>query len=324
MKTILVLISSGIAYLSFGHEGLPAYLEINELQTAAEYQIIWKRPLVANRPIAITPMFPEDCIMSNSTLRNPRNTALIQHSKLVCAIPLDSRNIGMQGLQDTGTDVVVRVRPNMPNEITAFLSPSSNSFTVHRNQPILLWDYLQLGLKHLVLGLDHVLFILCLLFFVPRIGPLIGVITGFTIAHSITLGLSVLGKVSVPQAPVEAIIALSIVFLSLERIRDKKDTLTYKHTWIVAVIFGLLHGFGFAGILHEIGLPNQQLITALLLFNVGVEIGQILVIALIFLGIAATKRIWERLPQITTLPILYAVGGVGAFWFIDRSFSLLN
>ena len=324
MKTALLLVSLGIAALSNGHEGLPAYLEINELQGAGEYQVIWKRPLVANRPLNIRPMFPKDCILSNSTLRNPRNSALIQHSKLLCTTSLESRVIEVQGLQNTGADVVVRVYPNTQNEITALLGPSSNSFTVHSNQPLLLWDYLQLGLKHLVFGIDHILFVLCLLFFVPRIGPLIGVITGFTIAHSITLGLSALGTVSVPQAPIEAVIALSIIFLSIERIRDKKDTLTYKHTWIVAAIFGLLHGFGFAGVLHEIGLPNEQLLTALLLFNVGVELGQILVIALIFLGIAIIKKIWSDFLQVSTLPILYAIGSVGAFWFIDRSFSLLN
>jgi hypothetical protein len=162
------------------------------------------------------------------------------------------------------------------------------------------------------------------MFFVPGIGPLIKVITGFTIAHSITLGLSAMQIISVPQAPIEAVIALSIVFLSIERIRDMKDTLSFKHTWIISVIFGLLHGFGFAGILHDIGLPEGQLLSALLLFNLGVEIGQILVIALIFLGIATMSLIWGRLPPKSTLPVLYVIGGIGAFWFIDRSLSLMT
>ncbi len=103
-----------------------------------------------------------------------------------------------------------------------------------------------------------------------------------------------------------------------------KDTLSFKHTWIISVIFGLLHGFGFAGILHEIGLPEGQLLSALLLFNLGVEIGQILVIALIFLGIATMSLIWGRLPPKSTLPVLYVIGGIGAFWFIDRSLSLMT
>lgn len=324
MKVVLAFISFAMTFFSNAHEGLPAYLEINTLQQSEEYGIIWKRPLVANRPLAISPIFPNDCKLSNSELRNPRNAALIQHSKLVCEKSLDSRTIRIRGLQETGADVVVRVRTGTPHENNALLGPSSDSFTLKNVQSMPVMDYLLLGIQHLVFGLDHVLFVACLVFFVPRFGPLIKVITGFTIAHSITLGLSALEIINVSQAPIEAVIALSIVFLSVERIRDMKNTLSFKHTWIVSVIFGLLHGFGFAGILHDIGLPEGQLLGALLLFNLGVEIGQILVIALIFLGIATTSMIWGRVPQRSTLAVLYVIGGIGAFWFVDRSLSLMT
>ena len=324
MKAVLAFVSAAMSIFSNAHEGLPAYLEINTLQQPEQYGIIWKRPLVANRPLAISPIFPRDCKLSNSELRNPRNAALIQHSKLVCSKSMDSRSISIRGLQETGADVVVRVRAGTQYETNALLGPSSDSFTLKNDRSIPVMDYLLLGIQHLVFGLDHVLFVVCLMFFVPGIGPLIKVITGFTIAHSVTLGLSAMQIISVPQAPIEAVIALSIVFLSIERIRDMKDTLSFKHTWIVSVIFGLLHGFGFAGILHEIGLPEDQLLSALLLFNLGVEIGQILVIALIFLGIATTSLIWGRLPQRSTLPVLYVIGGIGAFWFVDRSLSLIT
>lgn len=184
-------------------------------------------------------------------------------------------------------------------------------------------DYFVQGVEHILSGIDHLLFVLCLLLIVKGSWLLVKTITAFTIAHSITLAMATLGFVNAPQAPVEAVIALSILFLSVELIKQKKgkSDITLQAPWIVAFIFCLLHGFGFAGALLEVGLPQAEIPLALLMFNVGVEFGQMLFIAIII----AIIRSWMRLTRLE-LPwiqnvITYAIGSIASFWVIERTLS---
>ncbi|WP_164658480.1 HupE/UreJ family protein [Tropicibacter sp. Alg240-R139] len=188
------------------------------------------------------------------------------------------------------------------------------------------WRYLVLGFEHILLGLDHLLFVLALLIMTDTTWRLVKTITGFTIAHSITLGLATLGFLSIPGGPVEAAIALSIVFLCAEIIYARRGHpgLTYRFPWMVAFGFGLLHGLGFAGALSEIGLPPGEVPVALLFFNVGVELGQlafVLCILVLLKSAMCLSKVWAARVRIA---IVYVVGCVAAFWFVERTASLLS
>ena len=170
-----------------------------------------------------------------------------------------------------------------------------------------------LGVEHLIGGPDHLLFVFGLLFIVFGWQNLIKTITAFTLAHSITLGLSVLEIVSLPSATIEALIALTIIYLALE-IKDERNN---KSTpWLMAFGFGLLHGFGFAGALSEIGIANEQLLLSLLFFNIGIEIGQLIMIPLFLISIWLLQKVKFNF-SVTKLSS-YAIGGMGSFWLIER------
>ncbi len=187
--------------------------------------------------------------------------------------------------------------------------------------------YLLLGAEHIALGIDHLLFVLCLLMVVRGIWPLVKTITAFTLAHSITLGLATLGVVNFSPVPVEATIALSIVFLAAEILRhhrgDTQLTLTYRAPWLIAFGFGLLHGFGFAGALAELGLPQGEIPIALLFFNLGVEAGQLLFVTVIMLLGFALHKLSRSRQDILLRVTAYGIGGLATFWFIQRSAQII-
>ena len=184
--------------------------------------------------------------------------------------------------------------------------------------------YTGLGIEHILLGVDHLLFVLALLIMVQGAWPLVKTITGFTIAHSITLGLATLGFINVPTRPVEATIALSIAFVCTEIIYAKQGRagITYRYPWLVAFAFGLLHGLGFAGALSKIGLPPDEIPVALLFFNVGVEIGQLMFIAVAVIAIRLFARLplqeWQRLRVAT----VYVIGVLATFWVLERTTAI--
>lgn len=180
-----------------------------------------------------------------------------------------------------------------------------------------------MGVIHILEGFDHLLFLLALMLLIKGFGNLLKTITAFTIAHSLTLAAATLGAVNVPTGPTEAIIALSIVFLAAEIVRNRRGdaVLTAKYPWVVAFAFGLFHGLGFAGALSEIGVPQYEVPLALLMFNVGVEIGQVMFVLAVVGLFAVLKRM--RPPELITWPstrrvMPYAIGGVAAFWMIER------
>ncbi|MDQ7047296.1 MAG: HupE/UreJ family protein [Sulfurovum sp.] len=206
------------------------------------------------------------------------------------------------------------------------LSPSLSSYRVPRDTSSwqIVQTYTWLGITHILLGFDHLLFVFALLLIVKNMRRLLWTITAFTLAHSLTMVAATLGIIHLPSAPVEAIIALSILFLAMEIIHEKqgKRGLTSRYPWIIAFIFGLLHGFGFAGALAEIGLPQQAITLALIFFNIGVEIGQLLFVATVVLIVLMLQRLSSPalLNKLQTT-VVYIIGGVSAFWFIERTFS---
>jgi hypothetical protein len=248
--------------------------------------------------------------------------ARVQHAELVCSTPLTGRVFTVNGLELTATDVLLRVDNLDGKSFTHRLVPEAPSVVIPERPGALevAATYLVLGVEHILLGIDHLLFVLALLLLVRGIGRLIATITAFTVAHSITLAAATLGFVNVPSAPIEATIALSILFVATELARGQ-FTLTMRLPWLVAFTFGLLHGFGFAGALSEVGLPTHAIPLALLFFNVGVELGQLAFIAVVLTGAWALRRVALEPPAWAPRLTAYVIGSVAAFWVFERTLT---
>ena len=225
------------------------------------------------------------------------------------------------------TDVLLLVQLQDGSQHSAILRPSAPGFTIplEASKLEVAIDYWRLGTIHILEGADHLLFVLALLLIVAGLGQLIKAVTAFTVAHSITLALATLGLVHVPSAPTEAIIALSILFLAAEIVHKRNGVIgiTERYPWVIAFIFGLFHGLGFAGALSEIGVPQHEVPLALFTFNVGVETGQLMFIAVVLGLIALLRRLPITIPQGTWRLLPYSIGGVAAYWTIDRVISFL-
>jgi hypothetical protein len=235
---------------------------------------------------------------------------------------LVGKRIAIDGLAATTTQVLVRIEFADGRVQTQLLRPSDAAFTVPARRPALdiARDYVVMGVGHILGGYDHLLFVLGLLLLVGGFAPLIKTITAFTLAHSLTLGLATLGLVHVPQAPVEAAIALSIVFLARELIEKQRGRpgLASRRPWLMSFGFGLLHGFGFAGALSAVGLPQGDIPLALAGFNIGVEAGQILFVVAALLVVALVRRAATRAPAWVRSVPAYGIGSLAAFWLIAR------
>jgi hydrogenase/urease accessory protein HupE len=236
---------------------------------------------------------------------------------------LDGWEVAVHGLPGTMVDVLVRIALKDGRVVSHLLRPDAPSFVFHANDAgPAAGGYFRLGVEHILFGVDHLLFVLALVLIVRGVGLLIKTITAFTVAHSITLALATLGIVHVPSAPVEATIALSIVFVASEILRSRRGQrgLTESAPWLVAGTFGLLHGFGFAGALSQVGLPPNDIPLALLFFNLGVEAGQLAFVIVALGVIALLRRI--RLPEWAPNLAPYAIGSVAMFWAIQRTIAI--
>lgn len=316
-----VLLWMSATALVHAHEVRPGYLELR--QTGEEvFQVMWKVPAREDSRLAIYPRLPESCTSPAPISSYKRSGAYINRWQVTCTGGLSGKIIAIDGLSATLTDALVRFERLDGTTQLERLLPASTSFVVDAaSAPLkVAGTYLHLGVEHILFGIDHLLFVLALLFLVVGTRRLVWTITAFTVAHSLTLAAATLGFVHVIQAPVEAIIALSIVFVAGEIVHARQGCagITQRWPWIVAFTFGLLHGFGFAGALTEVGLPEQSIPLALLFFNVGVELGQLLFITTVGLLFLLSRRL--RLPQSTRawrFPV-YGIGGIGAFWLIER------
>jgi len=235
---------------------------------------------------------------------------------------LAGQTLAIDGIAGGVTDVIVRVERRDGTSQVERLLPQRPQFTVKAatSTAQIARSYLVLGIQHILGGVDHLLFVLALLLIVRGSRRIVATITAFTLAHSLTLVAATLGWVHVPGPPVEAMIALSIVFVAAEVVHGQRGRpgLTARAPWVVAFSFGLLHGFGFAGALAEVGLPQTAIPVALLMFNVGVEVGQLLFVAcMLGLRMVAVRSL-SVLPRAALNVPPYAIGAVAMFWVIER------
>ncbi|MFT5301019.1 MAG: hydrogenase/urease accessory protein HupE [Mariniblastus sp.] len=307
------------------HEMRPGYLEIKET-TKDTYAVFWKVPARGvNERLSLHLQFADDVEVLSEPVSAFVGGAHIQRQQIRREGGLTGTSVTIAGLSGTYTDVLLRLHRMDGTEIIRRLTPAQPSYVVEASPSVwqVGWTYFVLGIEHILLGIDHLLFVLALLLIVADWKKLIGTITAFTVAHSITLALATLGFINVPGPPVEAIIALSIVFVAAEIIRGQqgKPGLTARAPWVVAFIFGLLHGFGFAGALSEVGLPQTSIPMALLTFNLGVEAGQLVFVGGLLLAYLMARRILLKLPAWSNQVPAYAIGGIAAFWMIERTFG---
>jgi len=307
------------------HRLQPAYLEINE-QSSGKFSILWKRPFIGSRPMNIYPQLPSSCQNITEPVIQTLASGAVERWIVSCGSSgMVNETVVIDGLPATQTDTLLRIQLIDGSVHTTVLRPDSPSFLIPEkaSKSMVAVSYLVLGMKHILGGFDHLLFVLGLLLIVKSTMLLIKTITSFTLAHSVTLAMATLGFVHVPQAPVEAVIALSIIFLATEIVKQHKGEtgLTTKAPWLVALCFGLLHGFGFAGALTEVGLPQTDIPLALLFFNVGVEVGQLMFVAVALFVIWMIKKMKLSWPVWVEQAPAYAIGSLAAFWFIQRTVS---
>jgi hypothetical protein len=326
LMLLLALLLGGA--LAHAHEARPCYLEVTET-APGQYALLWRKPVLAGMRLPVMLQLPDGVRDLRDPAVDELTDSLVERRWISAGSGgLAGQRIAFPGLQVTITDVLVRIK---------LLDGRSWSVIVHPSQPYIeiaapkghlavAAGYVLEGIRHIALGADHLLFLLGLLLIVGDRWMLIKTITAFTLAHSITLALATLGYASLPVAPLNAAIALSILFLGPEIVRvwRGETSFTIRHPWVVAFAFGLLHGFGFASALTSAGLPRAELPLALLSFNVGVEIGQLGFVVLVLLLERAFRVLEIRWPHwVTALPG-YTVGSLGAFWTLQRVALLLG
>jgi len=303
------------AGIAFAHEVRPAFLRVVETG-ANQHQVTWKQPVISGRRLKITPVFPDHCRLGERRLRRAADT-VTESFTLQC--DLSRGTIRLDGLERTLTDVFVDIRSAEGEVRTALIKPSDTVMSLDGPQASPARDYLRIGVDHIIYGWDHLLFVIGLTLLV-RPKQVFGVATSFTLAHSITLAGTALLGWSLPGTPVEILIAASIVLLAIEILRKVKGrpSLSAKRPYLVGFLIGLIHGFGFAGALAEIGLPQGTELLALLLFNLGVELGQFAVVAA---GLALLWALAKWLPRVkpkVEIASAYALGTVAMFWVVQR------
>ena len=301
----------------------PGFLEIVQL-TATDWRLVWKAPLRVGLANQARPIVPPHC-KARLERREVSRGALVETSGLHCSGPIDGHIVGLTNLDNSITDTLVRIAPLGRAVQVARLTADTPqiSVTPRASRFAILQTYVLLGVGHIISGLDHLLFVIALVLLVVGGRRIVATVTAFTLAHSITLGAATLGFVAVPRKPVEICIALSILFVASEIVKSgsDRDRLAQRAPWIAAFAFGLLHGFGFAGALSEVGLPNGEIPIALLAFNIGVEIGQLAIVALMLVAIYFVQRFGTSLLPKTKMAAAYATGSIAAYWMIVRALA---
>jgi hydrogenase/urease accessory protein HupE len=343
------------------HEVRPAYLELTE-RAPNEFEVLWKVPALGGAPLAgeegslerpqqssapthtlpcgcpaptiaqltqgvlpIHPALPKDAEFLLPPQIERLEGAELRRWTIRVPHGLEGWEVTVHGLPATMVDVLVRIDLADGHVVSRILRPDAPSFIFSAAETgPLASGYFRLGVEHILFGIDHLLFVLALVLIVRGVGSLLKTITAFTVAHSITLALATLGVVHVPSAPVEATIALSIVFVASEIVRSWRGQggLTESAPWLVAGTFGLLHGFGFAGALSQIGLPANDIPLALLFFNLGVEAGQLAFVTVVLGAIALVRRVDFAFPRWASLAPPYAIGATAMFWVIQRTTAI--
>jgi hydrogenase/urease accessory protein HupE len=320
------LLIGTLALPARAHESRPLYIEVTE-KAPLVFFLQWKIPPSVDVRNAPEVSMGGDCSAS-SDVGGPRGSVR-QQTYRCDADPAGSALRITYPAFNPSVATLVRVSRASGEKHSILASPDESEVIIPEKESFgaVARDYFRLGVQHILEGYDHLLFLVCLLLIAGTGRRILITITGFTLAHSITLALSALGLVRVPVPPVEAAIALSIVFLAVEIARGDKSSLAYRYPIAVSSSFGLLHGFGFAAVLGETGLPQTEIPAALLFFNIGVEVGQIIFVAAVIILYQAVrllgKRMLDRNLSVDALrplqtPAAYAVGMLASFWMIQR------
>jgi len=326
LLAVLALLGLALTQPAAAHEVRPALLQVNET-VPGQYELLWKQPTMGEVAVRLVPHLSSGWLEAAPADQYAAPGFLIKTWRVISKTPLDGQTLSIEGLDRTITDVLVRVTLADGKRLDKVVKPNQSTLALNLSsgQGPAAPAYLKLGVEHILTGFDHLLFVLGLLLL--GLGwRIVKTVTAFTVAHSITLSLAALGFVRLPSAVIEALVALSIVFVAAELLRspDRPRTLTPRHPWIIAFTFGLLHGLAFAGALADIGLPVGAVPMALLLFNVGVEIGQLMFIAAALAVILLLR--WARararapldLAPLARLGPAYGIGAFAMFWFFER------
>lgn len=321
LVAVLAIILTLLALPARADDLRPGYLEMTQ-RDHAHWRMVWKAPIIGGLATRSRPALPAFCELDPGAPRL-EGGSLVVALDVTCAKPLDGQRIGLSGMETGFTDALVRVAPLGRPVQAERLTPDAPFITVSRvpDRWQVARTYLSLGVEHILQGYDHLLFVVALVLLIRHWRKLAWTVTAFTVAHSLTLAATTLGLVLVARRPVEICIALSIVFLAVEIVKEPSGPPRFaaRVPWLVAFAFGLLHGFGFAAALAEIGLPQGELPTALLAFNLGVEAGQLAIVAaaLGILGIIdRVATTWTARVRTVTA---YLIGSTAAFWMIQRA-----
>lgn len=326
---LLILIIAGWHNSLAAHPLAPGLLALVEIDDN-QFQAIWKLPNKTADRGSLLPFFPDACELEDLQAPVAVGTGRSQSFKLHCTEPLFERIVGIKGMGPGSSGVLLRIQFLDGQIVHQMLGSQTSQLIIPSKQSVgtIFAQYIWLGIEHLLQGIDHVLFVITLAILVGWRKQLFWTITLFTLGHSVTLTLTALGFIQFPVFFIEAMIALSIAWAAADVIRDNVSDgnntsgLLKKRPWLMSGGFGLLHGMGFAGALSAIGLPQQALTLSLAAFNIGIEIGQLLVIAIFFALVYAVYKIGLTIPPRLKTAACYAIGVVGAIWFWQRLFGL--
>lgn len=315
IRLLLALCMWCVAMTATAHEVRPAFLRA--IETApSEFTVVWKQPVLSGQRLRIRPTFPESCSQTEPRLDRSGDT-VAERFKVKCSLRQGA--LSLPGLENTLTDAFVEIRFLDGAARTALLKPADPSLPLSGPQSSPAKEYLWIGVEHIIFGWDHLLFVIGLTLLVGG-RKVWGVATAFTLAHSITLAATALGGITLPSRPVEILIAGSIVLLGIEVLRKQNGqaTLGVRRPYLIAFVVGLIHGFGFAGALADIGLPQGTEFLALLLFNLGVEFGQFAIIALSLAALFGVTKLGQNWRKISETWIVYSFSSVAMFWAFQR------
>ena len=315
------LLQAIVALPAPAHELRPAYLDIRET-AADEFAVVWKVPARGDLRLGLYVRMPDTCKPKSEPVGSVADGAFFERWSVICVGGLKGHEIAIDGLRSTLTDALARIAYRDGSMQIARLTPEAPQFIASGVQTTfeVAQTYFVLGVEHILAGIDHLLFVLALILLIRDRWMLVKTITAFTVAHSITLAGAALGYFSLPQPPVEATIALSIAFVARElaRTQSGERRLSESYPWVIAFAFGLLHGFGFAGALKEIGLPQTDVPLALLTFNLGVETGQLMFVAAVLLVYQAVKALYTVPAAAGRMAAAYGIGSIAMFWLVSR------
>jgi hydrogenase/urease accessory protein HupE len=305
----------------------PASLTITATSDT-DFDVVWKVPLRNGKKEKISFVLPKNSQQLGLTRKHVVNNAYIEYSRFHRAAGLSGMMLSIDGIERSKGDILVRIIAVNKDTLTTILNVDTPEYLIKKVVSLSTFDtaitYIEIGIEHILIGLDHLLFVACLVYISGTRKKLLYTITGFTIAHSITLFLSATNVMVIPIEPVEAVIALSIIFLAWEIAKNKQHSLSLRYPVLVSSSFGLLHGFGFAAVLSDIGLPETEKSLALLSFNIGVELGQLIFVLALFLLVKFASVLYKWLQHkpftlpMLRLPISYLCGITATFWLIER------